>query len=961
MEQNLKKGRVKGTVLFTVVSVMMVMVVFLMSTLILTTSAQRRTYYTYFETQAQYAANAALETVQNSVYSDEDFFNWMASSASNIGDVATLDVNFENTDIPISQTKEIAGETVRYVTCEIERLDNEYYWDEKNVRIVSRRTWRISATAIVGTGMQAAESVQAFVVYEPVREVLGEPDPAGITYRVSGGSVTDGTGAGVFASTFSNASGNLNALGPVYSIGNAPVGRINYDDSSTPLMSISNNADYVGGFVATNNVQTNAQKDFIFQDYAEGMEIYGNYNIVNDQVVESQLSTMPTKYNEIPYVYIDGTCKLTVKLNVGTAEQPVNFYAGAVYADAAQSQFNVWGDTFLYDNELTSVFYGNDTKLTQFLSNNIQKANYTHSGYAGGDLISNNKLLAMTGQNGFKVGGDFIFTNSDDDAALYIGDVNGWGMCALTVEGALICAGDLVLNSDKDVTIKGGIYVDPERVTVSKNCRINGVQFNVGDTADTIATKLADACIASTGAPASYDVTGDGDVTTDDRHVNTYNYAVIESLGAMVFPQTAISATLTTKEDQYKALVQDMLKCKQEYTDSNGVTKTVSVGLFPFCSRLDEIFYSYIRWDLAESTEALAKAHLTSDALIAESKACGHVWSVKEKTDGDTTIWVPYTSSLNAEDHSFIEEIETGAKATSIYDNAPDSPSDLASVMPVNALPSGGDYIDVPYYYHDATGAEKTANYNSIYIGSSVIINSSDYNGGTFFIDPSAAGYDGEDPLVIYLQGSFGGELRFLINNTYDSANGDYYADLGTYTDRDQVIIYFDESFWAQKLFIYSTGSYQAINSGSIDYVANPYYPGTSAWNNLTGAEKYKFEYIPNTTVYATAGKTYTLQNDSFISAFVISPNSSLQILTSGTKLTPTFREQHDSEKFVSTNATVIGIGGFVLDEFYVQNESVLLYATDGNRPGGSSGVDTAGKDVIADGDWLINDYKTPA
>ena len=84
MEQNMKKGRVKGTVLFTVVAVMMVLVVFLMSTLILTTSAQRRTYYTYFETQAQYAATAALETVQNSVYSNEGFFTWMTNEAKNI-------------------------------------------------------------------------------------------------------------------------------------------------------------------------------------------------------------------------------------------------------------------------------------------------------------------------------------------------------------------------------------------------------------------------------------------------------------------------------------------------------------------------------------------------------------------------------------------------------------------------------------------------------------------------------------------------------------------------------------------------------------------------------------------------------------------------------------------------------------------------------------------------------------
>ena len=81
MNKIMKKGKVEGSILFTVVLVMMVMVVFLMATLGLTSSANRRSYYTYFETQAQYAAQAALDAVTNSAYTDGEFYDWVQKAS----------------------------------------------------------------------------------------------------------------------------------------------------------------------------------------------------------------------------------------------------------------------------------------------------------------------------------------------------------------------------------------------------------------------------------------------------------------------------------------------------------------------------------------------------------------------------------------------------------------------------------------------------------------------------------------------------------------------------------------------------------------------------------------------------------------------------------------------------------------------------------------------------------------
>ncbi len=987
MEQNMKKGRVKGTVLFTVVAVMMVLVVFLMSTLILTTSAQRRTYYTYFETQAQYAAQAALETVQNSVYSNEGFFTWMTNEAKNIGDVATMDVNFENTSIPISQTKEVNGKTVRFVTCEIRRLDDDYYWDEKNVRIVSRRTWQISATAMVGTGSQAAECVQAFVVYEPVRERLGQPDNAGVKWTGVAEGSGDGEGAGVFASTFNSGNDNVSVFGPVFSVGAAPLGRTKYPTNVWDATSIANEGIYVGRVVFTDSMMLNTTKYLTVQNAFEGLEVYGNFVVNNYMHIQSKQTPAPTQYNELGYMYVDGMLAVTGgTLSIGgenklepsepyntfdaswADDQPVNLYAGAI---TATKYMTVNGDIFLHEPTLTTSF--NDTGmtyLTAFVEQNVQKANYNHKGYAGGDLICANAEFIINGNRAPKVSGDFIMTNPDSK-------LNIQGNGDTKIGGALICAGELILNTSKSLTANGGVYVDPTKVTVSQNFTINDVQFTNQDTVEQITTKLVQACKNATGAQASYDLDGDGQVTGTDLHMNTYNNAVVESLGAMSF----IYKDGATETEQYTSLVSEMLNCEQTYHDADGNEKKVKVGLYPFCSRLDEIFMTYIRWDLASENEATARGYLTTDELIKESKAAGHTWDVKEKTDGTTKIYVPYTTTLNEKEHGFIGEIETGDNSKLHYAGAYDTDTELPGGQPALVFSQPGTLDNQTYYYHDEAGKPASGIVtNAMYVDTSCVLdftqNSNQWlnlanSNGTIYVDPSVNGYSSENPLVIWIKGSFAnGRLNILVNNTYDASNNAYYSDLNTFTDRDQVVIYWDDSFYAQKGNFYTTGSYYAVTvEKELNYVANPYYPGTASWAALPeGPEKYKFEYIPNTTIYMDATKTgaYELQNNSFISAFMISPYASLSMPAAGDlQVKTTYREYHSSDELQSqdyaSNICLIAIGGFILDDFWTNNASYMVYATDGNRPKPYDGEVTPGEDLDSDGDFLVSDFYTPA
>ena len=169
MKRKMGKGKAKGTVLFTVVTVMLVMVVLLMTTLTLTTSAKRRSYYTYFESQAQYAANAAIDAVTFSAYSDGAFHDWVTHSVTNSADPqgrqdGEIHVKFDGTEIQFTDTP--SDETDDMVVCRIEKLNPEVVWDDATRALHPRETWRITATASVGNGRNVSTYSVSQYLYE---------------------------------------------------------------------------------------------------------------------------------------------------------------------------------------------------------------------------------------------------------------------------------------------------------------------------------------------------------------------------------------------------------------------------------------------------------------------------------------------------------------------------------------------------------------------------------------------------------------------------------------------------------------------------------------------------------------------------------------------------------------------------------------------------------------------------
>lgn len=624
MKHVLKKGKAEGSVLFTVISVMLVMVVFLMSTMVLTSSANRRSYYSYFETQAEYAAKAAIDAVTNSAYTDSNFYTWVKTATSGAvdpDDLPTVSVSFPESNIQFSD-----GNSV--VNCTIEQVTNKtMVWDDLTQAVHEQTAYKITATAAVGNGRNRSEATIVNYIYENYQV----PDPDKLPsvdnnaqntiykWNKASDPANDNPEASLNSAVWSlgmtSTGNNMTYFGPQYSgMSLIPAGRLKYDGYGQALEKTNENYA-VGNTLAIGNytVTVSYGMHFIFEKFGESVQIYGNFdNRANDsnglnQSVQfrSKLSQEEIKrvnaqwtngipYSQQPYVYIDGT----IQNNNGSfllgydesGNRPddgeyynVNLFCGGIEGgSSANGDFSIAGDAYLYDPAVVSSITGSGkyTSLARFASNNVNKANtkWGEDYSVGGNLICNNKELNLnTNSKGMTIAGDLIFTNPAGELKI----TNN-----ITVKGKVLCAGTL--------TDENRNKINCDTIVTRTYAKVNGTVLDINNAEEN----------------------GVGDYIWKNEDGDQYfaydNY---------LFDKYS--------DDAYYYLFADS---EGNLVDADGYDKYKANGyaLMPYSLRLDEIFDEYLRWDLASDDINKAAANAQNDKLVQESIAAGHSW-----TDGD--------------------------------------------------------------------------------------------------------------------------------------------------------------------------------------------------------------------------------------------------------------------------------------------------------------------------------------
>jgi len=978
MKRILKKGKVKGSVLFTTTGVMLVLVVFLMSTMVLASSANRRSYYTYYENQAQYAAQAALDAITNSAYSDGNFHQWIITDPG-------LNPPTGSAPTPQPITVDFTGSNIQFtndndsVTCYIEPTDSNYIWDDVTQAVHEQRAWKITATASVGNGKNASEYSVSNYIYENFHvddpnalntvqneghnriynyaDGSGPITPPPITIPPTGGTLVPA----ILSLSASATNNNFVSLGTQYSNLSAfPRGRTRYEDAPAEyLVDTANNNYAVGNIIYFNNLHSAVLRNSTFQKFGESAVYYGDlYNEnagdiagfrwaadISDAEVARMGGTIP--YTSLPYVYVDGKMYanghsgsrsnaqgggfyIGYTTNLVAGNYPVNLFCGAVNASEANTDFAVLGDAYLYDPALDSVICSgrmeNDSALKTFAVNNVQRANTQLANQTiGGNLYCNNHSLTLGQAKRMNIDGDLVFTNRQGTLSF---------TNAVHVKGRVICDG--TITGRENLTADGGVF---------------------------------------TGADAS---------NYYDLAYNTYSVA--------------------------------------DYND-----RADGTPLLPYSFRLDEIFQKYYRWDLfADSSEA-AQANAANDSLVAESTAAGHSWTVQpftitqdvvqyryetntndpnwnwgaayyDQTLGTmvmkiangvtrttTRAYVPYTEPRNG--NAFIPGYEPVSPATALEAQTQTGALNFESVTAFDALlgSSAASYdqtntptrTDVPIVYHDANGNEQVSTYANAFVlnqSCTINLNNSTYNHANIFIDPKAGNHSESNPLVIKFVGGKIADFQgcFIVNNTanYDPnyTTATSYASQNTYAGRREVFIFFDNGFGAMsgKFPFVTTGAYDQYINENWRVVSNPIYPGQAGFDTLPAGIKYAYELVPNVAIFGEANGEYFFDNAAFFNADILMPNATIHNTNaSNYKGYVEYREDPSSNPYNTNDKTpMVGVGCALVRIYDTgTNIAETVYIGDEGRGGTvqppiTPGIITSTTEEDVNGDNLGQEYQ---
>lgn len=452
-----KNRKLKGSVLFTVVSVMSLLIIFLTGTLVLAASANKRAHRTYSTSQAEYTARATIESFTAAMEHNPD----IAGAIQNLNGTIYPTVELGTTGmghIGCYITDDSGNSVYTEDKIKIEKLDDKYsqYYYTQAGSWEKLDTIKITATATVG---KEEKSVTAYIRKKAPNEV--KPNPIKGLQTAGGNNVdaTEGTYTGALV------------LGVTETPGDFKIN--NGTNTHTDFNFINGNLDISGSglnIYIDKNVDDNGN--------AVGTVIMGDLGIQNTSLVRLNYNmSADFTQNQVPYLYVDGQIRplihATLNLvssvdNSRTNDSPFNVFAGSV--DFRNAPVSIKGDLYLMDNNKTSyITKQSGAKLYTWLDSTYNKTASQFKS-SGGSVYSKGSLnLAYVNVQGdVRVEGDLdLGPDTVIDGSVVVGG-------NLTMAANAVIKGDIYTNSTVDgvtPTLKPGVTmetdIDPKYVKVN--------------------------------------------------------------------------------------------------------------------------------------------------------------------------------------------------------------------------------------------------------------------------------------------------------------------------------------------------------------------------------------------------------------------------------------------------------------------------------------------------------------
>ena len=483
MKTENKKTALRGTVLFTVVAVMALLIIFLTSTLALASASGNRAHKSYASAQASYTARAAIDSFAQSMTRSEEITAIVQNLGSDpsadaihpkveLGDLSLGQIGYYNASGTwVPDRIEIAPlGTTSYAFYDVQGNGNE--WGKVD-------GVRITVTCRVG---KEEETVSAYIRKAAITasgnggsgEVKGLQEAGGNNFR-NGTNVYGGLGVG------------LSDTDPSV---------FHYHNASDINTSLNFFNAHVNGETSSLKIHVRKPTDSSIMPYSETV-ITGSYMTPNDTFIYLDYSIGANEKLDVkntPYLYINelltnpkGVATNTELIAVGSGNKqadsvapPFNVFAGTIYMP--ETALNMQADLYLMDEydpsapKYKALFYDRDNNVVENWSRYGAKDPNTGD-YSG---------VIVRGDN--VIGG-----NGDTSKTLYkwVGSVINKNEVGFeSVGGSIYCNGNLTLHMTKvhgdlrvmgNLTCGNGVVVDGNLVvqgTINGSPTVHGTIYN---------------------------------------------------------------------------------------------------------------------------------------------------------------------------------------------------------------------------------------------------------------------------------------------------------------------------------------------------------------------------------------------------------------------------------------------------------------------------------------------------
>lgn len=459
-----KKRSLKGAVLFTVVSVLAIMIIFMTCTLAMSAAANKRARKTYSTSQSSYTARTAIDSILAAVGTDKNFSKSIRD-LTNTGDSMDVIVELNNASMGSIDNAKITYKGTKKV---FDPDENVNTWVERNL-------YEITADVTIGG---ETTTIKSNVLQDPPQPPPGNGN--GAAFLTYGDGLDIANHAGLFGGSYIGMGEWEKSTGEslisnwqsslIYNEWNPVIGKMivladkGYQSGKT--YTVQNQSIMSVPAVINGNLKMANSKIAYVYSYRgsginnPGIQIWGDFvtssggsgGVVSLQMsdyVRDDIKKNGYKFIDMPYLFVDGTISGD-KMTIGNDGLPLNIFCDNMIN--LSNELTVYADVYCMDREGTSRIATTSSKLHKW-SSSVINGGVSYS-TMGGNFYSKGSLdiKAETKFEGdVRIERDLILTSGQQ----------------LTVDGNLVVGGRIIINDPSKLAVGGTIYADSNKIGVS--------------------------------------------------------------------------------------------------------------------------------------------------------------------------------------------------------------------------------------------------------------------------------------------------------------------------------------------------------------------------------------------------------------------------------------------------------------------------------------------------------------